>query len=548
MCPEHARGDPVDARSDVFSLGALLYELVAGQPAFQGATAAVIFDAILNRRVCPLREVAPDAPADFAALVEGMLAKRAADRPPNARAVAAVLREIEARRRSSRPSSGAVTTRTPSIAVLPFADMSAQKDQDYFCEGMAEELITALSKLQGLRVASRTSAFRFKAAEDIRRIGEQLGVETVLEGSVRTAGTRLRITAQLTSVADGYQMWSERYDRQMEDVFDIQDEIARAIVGALKVKLLANEDAPIVRRGTENLEAYHLSLKARYHWFKWTDDGFRRATELFQQALVLDPNYPLALFGLADSYSAIAFVGVERDPRVCVSMLERAVRFDPEFGEAYAVLGIHHGMWMWRWAAADQCFETAMRINPREPHVLQLAALHAALLGRADEAIALGRRAVDLDPFNPFWSAAVALIHLHIKRYDDAVKQACVTLDLVPTFWMAHVCAGLAHAALGRLTEAVAALERAVTDSQRVSSWSSIVPRWSSRCCTGSVATNHPNPCRAAIRPSSRTTSSARRTVTRLAPNCAESSASLGSRAPAELASASRRSSPAIFR
>jgi serine/threonine protein kinase len=172
MSPEQARGEAFDARSDVFSFGAVLYEMATGQPAFGGATTAVIFEAILNRAIRPLREAAPDIASDFAALVDRMLAKRAADRPPDGSAVAAGLREVQARRGSSRPGSGAVAARTPSIAVLPFADMSAQKDQDYFCEGMAEELISALSKLQGLRVASRTSAFRFKGAGDIRTIGE----------------------------------------------------------------------------------------------------------------------------------------------------------------------------------------------------------------------------------------------------------------------------------------------------------------------------------------------------------------------------------------
>jgi serine/threonine-protein kinase len=346
--------------------------------------------------------------------------------------------------------------------------MSAQKDQDYFCEGMAEELINAFSKLDGLRVASRTSAFRFKGAEDIRKIGEQLGVETVLEGSVRTAGNRLRVTAQLTNVAEGYQIWSERYDRHMEDVFDIQDEIARAIVGALKVKLLADRGTNLVKRGTANLEAYHLCLKARYHWFKWTDEGFGRAMQLFQEALALDPDYPLALFGVADSYSAMAFVGIERDPRACVSMLEKAIRLDPGFAEARAVLGIHEGMWMWRWSAAQQSFETAMQINPRDPHVFQLSSLNAALLGRADEAVILGRRSLELDPLNPFWNAGLALVYLHNRRFDEAVQQANVTLDLVPTFWMANAYAGLAHAALGDLTRALAALERAVADSRGV--------------------------------------------------------------------------------
>ena len=465
MSPEQARGEPIDARSDVFSFGAVLYEMAAGQAAFGGATTAVIFEAILNRVIRPLREAAPDVPADFSAVIDRMLAKRAADRFPDGEAILTTLRDVQARRASSRPGSGPVAARTPSIAVLPFADMSAQRDQDYFCEGMAEELINALSKLQGLRVASRTSAFRFKGAQDIRTIGEQLGVETVLEGSVRTAGARLRVTTQLTSVADGYQIWSERYDRQMEDVFDIQDEIAKAIVGALKVKLLGDADAAIVKRATENVEAYHLCLKARYHWFKWTDEGFAKAVQLFEQALAIDPQYPLAIFGLADSYIASAVVGIERDPFTCESMFETALRLDPELAEAHAILGLVQGMWTWRWLLAQQHFDTAMRLGPRSSHVLGAHGLHLSLLGQFEEAVALGRRGVELDPLMPFWNVMLTQVYVFSRRYDEAIRQGDATLELVPTYWLPHAYVGLGHAAQGNLAEAVAALERAVTHS-----------------------------------------------------------------------------------
>jgi serine/threonine-protein kinase len=299
-------------------------------------------------------------------------------------------------------------------------------------------------------------------------IGGQLGVETVLEGSVRTAGTRLRVTAQLTSVADGYQIWSERYDRQMKDVFDIQDEIAKAIVGALKVKLLGDADAAIVKRATDNVEAYQLCLKARYHWFKWTDDAFRKATQLFEQALAIDPNYPLALFGLADAYIASAVVGLERDASTCEAMFERAIRLDPELAEAHAILGLVQGMWTWRWSLAQQHFDTAMRLGPRSSHVLGAHGLHLSLLGQFEEAVALGRRGVELDPLMPFWNVMLTQVYVCSRRYDEAIRQADATLDLVPTYWMAHVYRGLALAGLGHVTEAAAALERAVTHSNGV--------------------------------------------------------------------------------
>jgi adenylate cyclase len=276
------------------------------------------------------------------------------------------------------------------------------------------------------------------------------------------------VTAQLTNVADGYQIWSERYDRQIQDVFDIQDEIARAIVGALKVRLLGDAESAIVKRATENVEAYQLCLKARYHWFKWTDDAFRKATQLFEQALAIDPEYPLPIFGLADSYIASAAVGIERDPSTCESMFETAIRLDPELADAHAILGLVQGMWTWRWSVAQQHFETAIRLSPRSSHALGAYALHLSLLGHSDEAVTLGRRSVELDPLMPFWNAMLTQAYLFSRRYDETIGQADATLDLVPTYWMAHLCRGLALAGLGHVTEAAAALERAVTHSNGV--------------------------------------------------------------------------------
>src|SRR5262249_46557192 len=263
------------------------------------------------------------------------------------------------------------STVIPSVAVLPFADMSAQKDQDYFCEGMADELINAFAKLPGLRVASRTSAFRFKGAADIHAVGKELGVEAVLEGSGRPAGTRLRVSAQLVNVADGYHIWSERFDRQMDDIFDIQDQIARAIVDALKVKLLAGRDSTIVKRAADNVEAYQLCLKARYFWHKWSDDGFRKAFELFEEAARLDPNCALAQFGLGDCYAAASSMGLmgpEFRSRA-ESLFDAALRLDPDLAEAHAIRGVVRGTaGGWEWAEAEQGYLTGLKLSPRSAH------------------------------------------------------------------------------------------------------------------------------------------------------------------------------------
>jgi TolB-like protein len=458
MSPEQARGEPLDGRSDLFSLGTVLYEAATGQQPFTGPTTAVIFEAIFSRNISR-HAIPPPTPAGFAAVVERLLAKRPADRYPNAAALAAALRELSAKRDSESGPTTTALARIPSLAVLPFADMSAQKDQDYFCEGMAEELINAFAKLPGLRVASRTSAFRFKGAADIHAIGKELGVEAVLEGSVRTAGTRLRVSAQLINVADGYQMWSERFDRQLEDVFDIQDQIARAIVDALKVKLLGDDDATLVKPAANNVEAYQLCLKARYYWHKWTDDGFRRAFELFEEAVQLDPHSALAQFGLADCYTAAGssgLIGPEFREKA-ESLFDTALQLDPDLAEAHAIRGILRGFsGGWEWADAEQCFITALKLSPRSAHVHSAYSMHLSITGRHDEAVRHGRQAVELDPLMPSWHVFNSFVNYVARRYEAAVRSARLALDLDARNWWARGLRGLAMTALG---DPVGALE-----------------------------------------------------------------------------------------
>jgi serine/threonine protein kinase len=328
MAPEQLEGHQVDVRTDIFAFGLVVYEMVTGRKAFEATTETSLIVAILERDPTPLRAVQPLAPLWLETLVARCLAKRPADRwqssvellaqlaqdGSEAAALASMGREPAAGMEES-PTQGATgltesrpaTGELASIAVLAFTNMSADKEQEYFCDGIAEELINALTKLSGLRVASRTSAFQFKGrAVEVSEIGRRLKVDTILEGSVRKAGNRLRVTARLVDTRSGYELWSERFDREMDDVFAVQDEIARAVAEGLRMQLT---DEPVIAPTTRSVDAYHLYLKGRDYWTRRYSGFLHTAVECFEQAIAIDPGYALAHAGLADGYAVLGFWG-----------------------------------------------------------------------------------------------------------------------------------------------------------------------------------------------------------------------------------------------
>lgn len=356
---------------------------------------------------------------------------------------------------------------TPSIAVLPFVNISNDPDNEYFCDGLAEELLNALSKIEALRVAARTSAFSFKGKEtDIREIGRKLNVSTVLEGSVRKAGNRLRIAAQLVNIADGYHLWSERYDRQMEDIFDIQDEISLSIVDALKVKLLGAEKAAVLKRYTDNTEAYEIYLKGRYHYAKRTKDDIQKGIEYFRQAIGLDPNFALAYAMIAQSFSSMPvypYLSPKEANPPAKAAAQRALEIDSALATAHVALAYSLATYDWNWAEAERAFKRAIEIDPNNDALhLRYAQVYLTPLGRHEEAIAELKRALELEPLSLFNNAMLTAGYLASRQFERALKQAEKTYDLEPSFVTGRYVLGLAYNVNGMYKEAIALSEESL--------------------------------------------------------------------------------------
>jgi serine/threonine protein kinase/tetratricopeptide (TPR) repeat protein len=483
MSPEQAQGKPVDARSDTFAFGALLYELFSGQRAFPGDNGLAVLSAVQHSEPTPLKDVAPDTPRELRALIDRCLRKDPRKRWQSIADVKLLLGDIlervkEERETPHRLAPDAMSSPAPaeghavaSIAVLPFRDLSPQRDQDYFCEGMSEELINALSAVDGVRVAARSSSFRFAGpGADIRKIGEQLRVDTVLDGSVRKAGNRLRIVAQLVNVRDGYHVWSDRYDRELDDVFAVQDDIARGIVDKLTVSLRTSPNRSLVKRQTGNIDAYSLYLQGRYYWSRRYAGFLQRAMDSFEQAIIRDPSYALAHAGLAEAFSLLGVYAI-LPPAVAIAkakpLAERAVALDPTSAETHQAMALVRWYFDWDFDAALRVYAQALTLMPSSGVLRGLYGILLADLGCFDEAVAQVTQARELEPVSAlvgFYGAAALAI---TRPLEHAVVECERVLELdpgfVPVLWVQATA--LSH--LSRHREAIEAAERALALSRR---------------------------------------------------------------------------------
>lgn len=442
MSPEQAAGKPLDMRSDVFSFGIVFHQLLCG------VRAAGADDAFQSGQ----------APPALARIVRRCLAANPRERFQTMAEVRAVLEHAMAE------STAGPSERRPSIAVLPFANMSADKENEFFGDGLAEEVINALAQVPGLQVAGRTSSFLFRGKDiELAEVGRRLNVDHLLEGSVRRAGSRVRVTAQLIKVADGFHVWSERYDREWTDIFAIQDELTQAIASALRIRLSLDSSAP--RRHIPNLRAYEAYLEARDLWFRRFPGSFEQTKTLFERAIALDPQFALPYSLLGGCYTMLANLGFrpahEAMP-LARAAVERALGVDPALPEAHALLGVCAGGFGHDWIGAEQEWRLAMAREPVSRDVRFWYGNHYLLpIGRVAEAVDTMAGALEEDPLNLLYRHLYARGLRHLERLDDAAAELRGILDIDPDFPWALETLGAVYAQQEKFEEALAITERA---------------------------------------------------------------------------------------
>lgn len=452
MAPEQAEGKPLDERSDIFSFGVVLYEMLSGFRAFGGDSAVQVMTSVLRDEPPPLQ-----ASAEMRRIVGKCMAKRAGERFAN---MAEVRRELE-----SLADLGSRVAEGASIAVLPFANLSADKENEYFSDGLAEEILIALSQVEGLRVAARSSSFSFKGkTTEMSEVASKLRVANILDGSVRRSGNRVRVTVQLVDARNGFQLWSERYDRQMEDIFEVQDEIARAIAEQLKVTL-----GVAVKPATKNLEAYELYLKARHLVNQRLVATVRQGMKCFEQAIEFDPKFALAYAGLVECYGILRVYGWlshEDCQAPALAAVTKATALAPDLWEVNFARGFYAFYFAPKWREAGPHFKKAATLNPQSSLAQGYYAVYLAMDRQEEESIALTTKACQLDPLGPFTHGLTASTLQVMGRLDMSIRYARQALELQPEYAFGLWVLGVSQSCFGLTQEAIETLERVIGKSR----------------------------------------------------------------------------------